>query len=314
MTMEYGDLPTGIPTTAYVRVGGTLIESSSMSKTVRASITDHTLKARFFKETGSILPPPPPSGSGFASASTYDPISQSGAWYLSGSPLLGKNSGSNEWNNVTPACAYVARETAMDWQAWDNITSYSRPTYTWITTSYVSGTRPEDSPSRGYRYWSSSLYPYVSHNNFVGLKLYDAPRYSGSLYPTNSLIISESNFTGGFQQGTGSGYGWNYGGYWSGSWIGRSNYWGIQGYESVPSSSYATNSFVNGLSGSTVYQWNAFASSSWTGSTPYRGIWAYENISTSSYTASLEVNGSSSFASDSRYLGFGSSSWIGKTL
>lgn len=310
LTFGLGNTLTGYTNSTVCNVGGELNECPTMSKTVVISVINDWIKARKFVETGSILPPPPP----WSGSNTYDPLSASYIQYASGSTLLGKNSGSNEWNNVTPACAYVARPNQADWQAYDNITTYSKPGLNWLTTSYVSGTRPDDNPSRGYLYWSSSLYPYVSHNNFVGMKVMDGPRLSSSLYPTNSLIISESNFTGGFQYGTGSGYGRTYGGFWSGSWQGRGNYTGIKGYESPTSSSYDINSFVNGLSGSTIWQWNAFASSSWTGSTQYTGIKAYENFSTTSYITSSLIDGSSSYASDPRYLAFGSSSWIGRTL
>lgn len=312
MAIGYGQY--GIdPDNQVVVKGGQFVESPYMTKMIRVSNTYNWIKTRKFIETGSVLPPPPPhSGS-----ATYDPLSASFIQYESGSTLVGKNSGSNEWSRVTPACAYVARETFIDFQAYDVIMTYTRPTYTWITSAYVSGTRPEDNPSRGYLYWSSSLYPYVSHNAFIGVKMYDSPRMAESNYPTNSLVISESNFTGGYSHGTGSGYGWNYGGYWSGSWQGRSNFWGIWGYENISASLYFTNSFVNGLmgSGSMNPQWNAFFSASWTGSTPYRwGIKAYESMTTTSYETGSEINGSSSYASDSRYLGFGSSSWIGRTL
>ena len=254
-------------TQSLFKIGGQCYESTSFTNKMVISSTKDIVIARFFKETGSILPVPPPSGTYFPifRFTTSDPVTMS--YYTSGSALNGLNSGSNEWSMVTQDAAYVSHRSYRGIIADDTLYSYTSGSI--LTGSNIIG---------GDENWVNT-YPFFGNYTHKGLKIYDVM----NLYSPDIILSSNINsLTGGFNlnnmslKNTGS---------WNGSWNGRNLYGGLKIYDvmNLYSPDIILSSNINSLTGGfnlnsipleNTGSWNG----SWYGRNLYGGLKIYDTM------------------------------------
>ncbi len=261
------------------KIGGQCFESTSFTKTVVLSPTKGIVAARFFKETGSVLPVPPPSGTYFPvfRFTTSDPVTMS--YYTSGSELNGLNSGSNEWSAVTPDAAYVSHQSYRRFIATDSF-------YNYVSGSILTGSNVIG----GEGSWVN-IYSYFGSYTYRGLKIYDIM----NLYSQNTILSSSiTTLSGGVSydnmslKNTGS---------WNRSWYGRNLFGGLKIYDTmnlysqniILSSSITslTGGFsLNDISFENTGSWNG----SWYGRNLFGGLKIYDMMNLYSQNTTLSLN------------------------
>ncbi len=170
--------------------------------------------------------------------------------YDSGSYLNGLNSGSNEWNNVTPLASYVANihfitVMANDGNIAGDISNYS-------SASLLNGL------NGGNLVWDSA-YDYVAAFTYYGVKAYDSPTLIFNLYETGSY----NNISGGYSIGIENG------GEWVSSYLDITLEIGVQGFDRISGSYYIMGTEVNGSGSNYISdeRYLTFTGSNWIGET-----------------------------------------------